>query len=47
MGPSVSYPMIMIYCTHVSALPSIENRECVERLTEHEAQPSALLCFET
>ena len=33
--------------TRPSTLPDIVNEECVERLIEHEAQPSALLCLET
>ena len=31
----------------MSTLPDIVNEECVERLIEHEAEPSALLCLET
>ena len=31
----------------MSTLPDIVNAECVERIIEHEAQPSALLFVET
>ena len=31
----------------MSTLLDIVNEECVERLIEHEAEPSALLCLET
>ena len=38
---------VLVKSTSPSTLPDIVNEECVERLIEHEAQPSALLCLET